>query len=194
MNFLAHIFLSFNHPKIEIGNFMADSVKGKNFTNYTTEIQKGIILHRKIDDFTDHHKIIKQLKIIFKDYGLYRSVILDIVLDHFLAKNWQKFHKTPLLQFSNNFYELLDSNFDILPKRVQLFYPMMLSENWLFKYRTIEGISNILFQMNVRTHNISKMNYAAIEMVENYETLEKQFFIFFSELIEFSKKELEKIK
>ena len=130
---------------------------------------------------------------MFSNYGHYNGVILDIVLDHFLAKNWEKFNETPLLDFSKGFYDLLHTNFQHLPKRVQSFYPLMASQNWLLKYETVGGISNILFQMNVRTHNISKMNYSVIELNENYDFLEHQFFLFFSELTDFSKKEFKKL-
>jgi acyl carrier protein phosphodiesterase len=46
MNHLAHLFLSFGDPKIMVGNFIADSVKGKQFLSFAPEIQHGIILHK----------------------------------------------------------------------------------------------------------------------------------------------------
>ena len=185
MNYLAHIYLSYNQPEIQIGNFIADSVKGLSYQNYPLKIQKGILLHRQIDSFTDQHQTIKDSKRIFSAYGHYSGVINDIVFDHFLAKNWDQYHKTSLIVFSNDFYELLKNNMDSLPDRVQQFYPVMKKYNWLYKYRSIAGISDILYQMNIRTRNISKMNYSVIELVENYEFLENQFYSFFKELEKF---------
>ena len=185
MNYLAHIYLSYNQPEIQIGNFIADSVKGLSYQNYPQKIQKGILLHRQIDSFTDQHQTIKDSKRIFSAYGHYSGVINDIVFDHFLAKNWDQYHKTSLIVFSNDFYELLQNNMDSLPDRVQQFYPVMKKYNWLYKYRSIAGISDILYQMNIRTRNISKMNYSVIELVENYEFLENQFYSFFKELEKF---------
>lgn len=52
MNYLAHLHLSNNDKNLIIGNYIADDVKGKAYLNFPLEIQKGIILHRKIDDFT----------------------------------------------------------------------------------------------------------------------------------------------
>ncbi len=60
MNYLAHIFLSGNDDDVLIGNFIGDYVKGKDFNNYPAGIQKGILLHRRIDTYTDRHKIIHQ--------------------------------------------------------------------------------------------------------------------------------------
>jgi len=67
----------------------------------------------------------------------------------------------------------------------------MKTQNWLLMYSSIGGISDILFQMNRRTKNISKMNYAVIELVENYETLELLFFSFFEDLEIYVKKEID---
>ena len=193
MNYLAHIYLSDNQPELQIGNFIADSVKGKNYTNYPEGIQKGILLHRKIDSFTDSHQIVKDCKRKFTDYGHYPGVITDIVFDHFLAKNWSNYHQVPLSKFTADFYLLLQKNIEILPPRVQQFYPVMKKHNWLLKYETIAGISDILFQMNMRTRNISKMNYSVIELREHYDYLEAQFGMFFKELEDFSLNEIKEL-
>jgi acyl carrier protein phosphodiesterase len=58
MNFLAHIYLSGDNDLIKIGNFMADF--GKQFKNYPVDVQKGIILHRAIDTFTDAHPVLDE--------------------------------------------------------------------------------------------------------------------------------------
>lgn len=182
MNFLAHIYLSYNNTDIQIGNFIADAVKGKQYLNYPVEIQQGIILHRSIDTFTDRHSKVKEAKRYFGAYGHYAGVITDIVFDHFLAKHWLKYQNTSLEDFTVEFYQLLENRFEILPNRVQSFYPIMRQQNWLLKYATTAGISDILFQMNHRTKNISKMNYAIIEHRENYKALEQLFFDFFEDL------------
>jgi len=185
MNYLAHIYLSYNQPELQIGNFIADSVKGQDHTNYSENIQKGILLHRKIDSFTDKHHLVKNCKRKFSFYGHYSGVITDIIFDHFLAKNWVTYHDISLDIFTNDFYHLLQKNKNILPPRVQQFFPVMKHHNWLFKYKTTAGISDILYQMNMRTRNISKMNYSIIELLENYDFLEKEFTLFFKELEKF---------
>ena len=44
MNYLAHIYLSNENEGITIGNFIADEIKGKKYTAFPKEIQKGIFL------------------------------------------------------------------------------------------------------------------------------------------------------
>src|SRR5690606_40140603 len=89
MNFLAHIYLSFDDNEITIGNFIADIIRGNKYTHLPSRIQKGIILHRAIDTFTDAHPTVrKSTKRLHENYGHYSGVIVDICYDHFLAKNW----------------------------------------------------------------------------------------------------------
>jgi acyl carrier protein phosphodiesterase len=40
----------------------------------------------------------------------------------------------------------------------------MIDQNWLLSYQTIEGINNILTQMDGRTKNKSKMRFATEEL------------------------------
>ena len=127
MNFLAHIYLSKDDPMITIGNFMADGIKGKKYLKYNEEIQKGILIHRWIDTYTDSHPIVKQsTKRLHKKYSHYSGVIVDILYDHFLAKNWKNYHQEPLEKYIANFYQLLIDNHTLLTPRIQkIMIPMI---------------------------------------------------------------------
>jgi acyl carrier protein phosphodiesterase len=191
MNFLAHIYLSGDDDGITIGNFIADGIKGKRYQKYPKQIQKGILLHRAIDSYTDSHLIVKQsTKRLHENYSHYSGVIVDILYDHFLAKNWKDYHDMPLDEYVDEFYEILRNNFGVLPTRIQRMMPYMIGDNWLLNYATIAGISKILNQMNIRTKGISKMNFAVLELEEFYTEFEEEFTSFFAELIDYSKNKL----
>lgn len=191
MNFLAHIYLSGDDDEVIIGNFIADGIKGKKYEKFPPNIQKGILLHRAIDTFTDQHRIVKHSTArLHANYGHYSGVIVDILYDHFLAKNWQVYHKVPLAKFVDDFYELLRQNFAVLPVRIKRMMPYMISDNWLVSYATVEGISKILAQMNVRTKSISHMDRAVEELKIYYHLFEEEFTSFFAELRAFSEEKL----
>lgn len=186
MNYLAHIYLSYEDKDLRIGNFIADSVKGSDFSDFPKKVTKGIILHRHIDTFTDTHKIVKQSKDLIRgEYGHWSGVIVDIYYDHFLAANWTDFHHTPLDLFVQEFYDDLKQHHNILPDRVQRFLPYMINQNWLFNYATVEGISGIFEQMNHRTKGKSNMDFAPIDLLIYYNQLEKHFRLFFKDLTKF---------
>lgn len=191
MNFLAHIYLSGDDKAITIGNFIADGIRGNDYKKFPKNIQTGILLHRRIDTFTDAHKTVRQsTKRLHKNYSHYSGVIVDILYDHFLAKNWKAYSNVPLVKYVDDFYNLLEDNFEILPVRAQKMIPYMIANNWLLSYASIDGISKVLEGMNRRTQNRSKMNLAVNELEEFYDEFETEFTKFFSELIEYSKQEL----
>ncbi len=191
MNFLAHIYLSGDNEELKIGNFIADSVKGKQYLEYPPGIIDGIVLHRAIDTFTDTHPIVsKSVERLFERYGHYSRVIVDILYDHFLAANWKDYSDIPLKIYTEDFYKLLQDNFKILPKPVQNFLPYMVADNWLYNYRKIEGIEKILFQMNRRIKYRAKMHLAVEELREFYEEFEDEFTRFFEELRAYVKVEI----
>lgn len=194
MNFLAHIYLSGNDTLIKLGNFMADGIKGKQYKNYRPQLQKGILLHRSIDSFTDSHPIVKQsTKRLHPKYSHYSGVIVDILYDHFLAKNWKKYNKIPLPQYVEDFYDLLDEHYDILTPSIQRMVPHMIADNWLLSYAEISGIATVLYNMNRRTRNRSGMDRAVEDLQEHYEEFEQEFTIFFEELRAFSAEKLKEL-
>lgn len=194
MNFLAHLYLSYQNKDILIGNFIADAVKGKSYQQYRKGIKKGILLHRKIDSFTDTHSVVKSsMHRLNKRYKHYDGVIIDIFYDHFLAKNWYNYSEIPLSIYTQSVYELLHSEIKIFPEKIQYMLPYMISYNWLESYANLKGMATILNGMNKRTKGKSKMNLAIEDLKENYSLFETDFNLFFPELISFVKKETAKL-
>ncbi|GAA4882129.1 acyl carrier protein phosphodiesterase [Flaviramulus aquimarinus] len=191
MNYLAHIYLSGENDLVTIGNFIADGIKGRSYKKYQKDIQIGILLHRHIDTYTDAHKTVRQsTKRLHKKYGHYSGIIVDILYDHFLAKNWNKYSNISLEDYVNNFYDALEVHYDILPLRIQKMMPYMIADNWLLSYASIQGITRVLEGMNRRTKNRSSMNEAVHELEEFYTEFENEFSAFFDELITSSKEKL----
>lgn len=194
MNFLAHIYLSGKDEELILGNFIADAIKGKKYLQFPPGVQKGILLHRRIDHFTDTHPIVKKsASKLYKNYSHYSGVIVDIFYDHFLASMWHEYSDMPLEEFIANFYKLLQKNFDLLPAPIQEFLPYMVAENWLLSYSSLEGIARILYQMNIRTKNVVHMDRAIDDLKEHYPLLKQEFETFFPQLEEFTSEKLKSL-
>lgn len=195
MNYLAHIYLSGNNDELKIGNFMADSIKGKKYLKYPETIQKGIILHRAIDYYTDTHPTVRaSISRLFETYGHYSGIIVDIFYDHYLAANWENYCAIPLKKFTEDFYVLLKENYEVLPKRVKNFMPFMIEANWLLSYASKDGIEKVLQGMNRRTKGKSNMDKAIKELNLYYSEFEKEFESFFADLIRFSKNKISELQ
>jgi len=191
MNFLAHIYLSGDNDLIKIGNFMADGIRGKHYEHLPEDVQKGIILHRNIDTFTDSHPIFREgTKRLHEKYHHYAGVILDVFYDHFLAKNWNVYSVERLDDFIERFYQSLRDNYAFLTEKTQSLMPYMIKYNWLLNYQYKEGIARILFQMDQRTKNNSKMQFSIEELEIYYELFESEFKEFFEDLKTFAAQKL----
>lgn len=191
MNFLAHLYLSENNHNIMVGNFIADAVKGKSYLNYDEKIQKGIILHREIDTFTDQHPIVRQSKRRLNiRYNHFRGIIIDIFYDHFLAKNWSQFSNIPLNLYTTEIYKILEKNNNIYPPNVKKLLYFMVLEDWLMSYQNIDEIKKVLTRMSQRTKHQSYMELATEDLLLYYNDFENDFLLFFNDIINFTQSKI----
>jgi acyl carrier protein phosphodiesterase len=192
LNYLAHSFLSFQNTDLIIGNFIADSIQGNRFDGLTEGIIKGIKLHRKIDVFTDSHPIFLTSKHRFsKDFDKYSGVLMDIIYDHYLAKNFEQYSSLSLQNHADGIYDILKNNYDFLPEHAKRFYGYMTERNILFHYSSIEGIQTVLTHLSNRIRNRFELQLAIPILEANYQEIEEEFFIFFKDLQAFCKEQPE---
>jgi len=184
VNFLAHLHLSGDSREVRVGNFMGDFVKGNAKGRFSSEIYKGISLHRYIDEFTDSHPVVWKSKLRLREkYRHYSGVIVDIFYDHFLAKNWNKFHHKKLEVFAEESYSIIKEFHDILPSRLQQILPYIIRQNWLVSYSTVSGIGQALFGMSHRTKFDSKMDESVKDLEIHYQAFNEEFLEFYPELV-----------
>lgn len=192
MNFLSHLYLSGDSEGLLIGNFIADSVKGSDLMKYPQEVQKGIILHRKIDTYTDAHPIVEESKKRLRErYKKYASVIVDVYYDHYLAANWNNYSTVGLDEYAQQVYKLIHVNKEHLPLKSAMFNQYMIEYNILVAYARLEGIEQVLQGMSRRASFESNMQHAIHDLKEHYELFGKEFEQFFPELQQFVNTQIE---
>lgn len=183
MNFLAHIYLSGSDPRTICGNFIGDGVKGRQVANFSPEVQKGIELHRFIDDYTDNHPVTAEArKLIRPAFRKYAGVVLDVYFDHFLGIRWDDFHHEHLEQYVDKVHETLDGFEPKMPEKTRRFFHYMKIHNWLLNYRDLETLSSVFNGMAHRTPFESNMEVAVPVLRENYAEIESAFLAFFPDL------------
>lgn len=176
MNYLAHIFLSGDDRRVQIGNFVGDAVKGRAYENYPLGFRKGILLHREIDDYTDHHPVVREvIDMLRADFGRYSGVLTDIYFDHLLARNFRHYSGRSLRRFAWGFYGALILNYRYLPERFKGFLWHFILTNRLVRYASLSGIERSLGIM-VEYKNLRIDPGAAIVFFErNQERLQELF-------------------
>lgn len=198
MNYLAHARLSFLQPEIIVGNMISDFVKGKKRFDFSEAIQQGIMLHRKIDTFTDEHVATKEAKQFFKaDVGLYAGAFVDVAYDHFLANDVNEFanekNENMLMHFSQLVYGVLNNYTAVMPEKFAHMFLYMQKDNWLYHYKTLKGIQQSFAGLARRAKylNDSKAVFKSFEA--NYEALQQCYTKFFPEVKKFAYDELKKV-
>ena len=183
MNFLAHIYLSGNDPKRQVGNFIGDAVKGSSYNNYPPAIREGILLHRAIDSFTDNHPVVKETILSLRPhFGRYSAILLDIYFDYLLASRFSEFSAISLKKFSRRFYVALIRNRRHLPDRIKRFMWHFIGSNRLRKYATTEGIRESLEIMVHYKNIVISPDEAILYLAEHETELLATFRPFFAEL------------
>jgi acyl carrier protein phosphodiesterase len=192
MNYLAHAYLSFNNDEILVGNMISDFIKGKKKFDYPATIQKGITLHRAIDEFTDTHAVTKDIKQLLKPaVGLYAAAFADVIYDHFLATdNNEFFSEEILLQFTQVTYSLLEPHQPIFPEKFKTMFSHMQSQNWLYNYQFNWGIEKSFGGVTRRAKYLDDSIQAFHLFEKEYHHLKNCYRVFFPEVKFFARNKL----
>ncbi|MFY8024925.1 MAG: ACP phosphodiesterase [Sediminibacterium sp.] len=169
MNYLAHAYFSFGNPEILTGNMISDFVKGKKQYDYPISIQKGIKLHRAIDQFTDDHAATKSIKQIFAPLvRLYSGAFADIVYDHFLALDPNEKTAEEWMDFTEITYTQLGIHQEWFPSYFARIFPYMQQQNWLYNYRFEWGMENSFKGLQRRAAYLTNAEQAFELFLNNY--------------------------
>jgi acyl carrier protein phosphodiesterase len=191
MNFLAHLYLSGDNQQVQIGNFIGDHVKGRDYEKYAPMIRHGILLHRKIDHFTDTHPIVKEsMQRLSERFGRYSGIVTDVFYDHYLGVNWQLYSDLPLHQYVTQVHKVLLRHYFSLPAAVRRFLPFMVKSRRLETYATREGIHKSLKIMANYSSLPDESTWAMQQMDIHYQDFNNEFLAFFDEVKEMADNEL----
>lgn len=195
MNYLGHAYLSFGDAEILTGNMIGDHVKGRLALDQFPEgIRKGIELHRKIDEYTDKHPATMRAKVWFRErYGLYSGAIIDTLFDHYLANDPKLFPSDAALKtFTENAYAQLDTQAAHFPAGFANYFPHMKEYNWLYNYRTLQGVQRSLNGLERRAAHMPPITDGYQTFIGYYHQLNQCYYELIDDIISFVKIELTK--
>lgn len=100
MNFLAHLWIADRVALPLAGGVLGDVVRGPVDGRFPAALAASIRLHRRIDTVTDAHPAVTELIQRFEPGPRrYAGVLLDMLFDHALARQWKDFSAEPLAAF-----------------------------------------------------------------------------------------------
>ncbi len=187
MNYLAHCYLAGDTPEDLIGNLMGDFIKGRvDDQPLPAGVRAGIVLHRKIDVYTDNHRVFNTSRRRLRpEYRRYGGVLVDVFYDHFLARDWERYSGVSLASFSQRVYRILAQHQSLFPEPMQRSVAHMIGTDLLVSYRDPAGVGRALRGIAGRLKRANRLALAITELESNYEALGEDFTVFFPDLIDF---------
>ncbi len=186
MNWLAHIFLSEQNIDFQIGNYLADPLKGKAWNNANDNIKNGMKIHKLIDSYTDNHPIFKQSKNRLSKGGLLKAVVIDLTYDYLLTKNWTKYSEILIDDFLNDFYNNANTNMHTLPNDAKQKLERLIEFDLLNKYQSLEHLNESFKRVDKRLSSrlLKRDNVSRYYdlVCDNIDDIEDDFLLFFPQL------------
>lgn len=186
MNYLAHAWLARRSDAAILGALLGDFVFGQAaLADRPGEVRREIIVHRRIDRFTDTHPEVVAARALFPD-GLrrYAGIVLDVHFDHLLARDWSRWNDGSLGAFTTRVYRVLREHHDELPPRLQAIAPRMQREDWLGSYRERASVDRAMRGIATRLSRNGERLLACLPLLREHEArIDAAFEGFFPELV-----------
>lgn len=192
MNYLGHALISGKDNNILIGNMLGDFIKGNKYLNYTMPIQNGMRYHRLVDEYTDKHKSVRAATKILREDGIkYAGVFIDIFFDYFIANDPNNFaSEQELEKFTLSVLDKLENAQDIMTDNMKHYFGYMIRYNWLYHYRTKEGIEKSILGIIKRYPRLGNGNEILFSLFNNMELLRPHYQTFIKDIKVWSKNTL----
>ena len=189
MNWLAHILLSKRDIDYQLGNVLADPLKGKVWEGANHSLQQGMLMHKSIDRFTDAHPVFLQSKSRLGNRGYLKAVVIDLLYDHYLANLWTQYADIPLDEFLNAFNIAAKQASAAYPDKPKRFVARLIESDMLRDYGEFSGFIGSLERVDRRLSPRVKRKDSALNYVNfverEYDFLKADFQLFFPELMAF---------
>lgn len=186
MNYLAHLYLSDQSAEGFAGSLLGDFVTGSVAGKFNENVENEILMHRRIDAFTDSHTVVKRSKRrISAENGRYAGVLIDVFYDHYLAVNFEKYSSVPLKTFSQKAYRALDEHRSLFPEKFRQRIDGIISYDLLGSYQSIDGIHLTLTRISSRIKRRNDLADGISDLENNYRELFADFEEFFPKLTAF---------
>jgi len=184
MNFLGHLYFSYDNLDLMHANLFGDFVKGSYQQKYAPQVCAGIRLHRMIDSYIGQHISVRQLSATLStSLPKVSAVAIDIYFDHFLALHWSDFHKKNINEFLTEFYAHPIVSSDYPNSRFLTIIQHIKQEKWLSGNADLSTIDRICRSVSGRLSFPNALTKAGDVLRVHYRQIEEVFFAYMADAI-----------
>jgi acyl carrier protein phosphodiesterase len=150
MNWLAHVFLSADSVEFQLGNLLADLVRGPARESMSPAFRNGAECHREIDRFTDAHPVVRRSRArLSARHRRFSGVLVDVFYDHLLARIWARYASVSLDQFTQSFHAATGALPLGLPDEAAVTLDRIRKYDLLGAYRNLGGVQASLRRLSM---------------------------------------------
>lgn len=183
MNYLAHAFLAKPTLHSLTGNLLGDFCKGVDTTLLHPQIYAGLMNHRAVDLFTDHHPEVKAAKALFSPQRRrFAGVALDVLFDHYLIVHWHRYSKTAFSGYKTQLYQQLRQALPLMPLSMASTINNLVKHDWLQQYQQLDKVAVALDRIASRIRFKHQFYGIGEELAKHHQDLEQLFLHFFPQL------------
>lgn len=183
MNWLAHLYLSEDHPAVRLGSVLPDILPVSSLASLPADYQRGITQHRHIDLFTDSHPVVRQsIRRFAPPFRRFGGILTDLFYDHFLARDWCSYSSEPLPEFALRVYASFDQLQGLIPAYIHARLNQMRATDWLSSYQSLPGIARAVERIGSRLRRPVDLAPSISVLQDHYELFQSDFQTFFPEL------------
>ena len=145
-----------------MGGYIGDFIKGELAQSpLPVRVRHGVELHRRIDAFAETHPAFQKARARLPvEVRRVSGIMVDMVFDHFLAKNWgmhrQACHAEYLSDFTKQLYHETQAHAAHWTPEMSRILARIQMEDWLATYQDFGAMSFALDQMG--RHRLKRPN------------------------------------
>lgn len=184
VNYLAHVYLARHDDEAMLGALLGDFVGTADLHRYSATMQGEILLHRKIDSYTDRHPAVASTRALFPEgRRRFAGIALDVYFDHLLARAWPAYSEVALDAFAQRFYATLRAHHALLPERLKQIAPHMAAHDWFGAYRDRDSVDRAVRRIATRLSRRGDALVDCLPLLRRHETeIDTRFAAFFPDL------------
>jgi acyl carrier protein phosphodiesterase len=187
MNWLAHVFLSEPDVDFQLGNLLADVVRGPQRASMSAQFVRGAACHKAIDAFTDAHPVVRRSRgRLGSEHRRFSGVIIDVFYDYCLAHNWERYSPIALGAYTSAFYASVQAHCIELPPDARTLLDRIVRHDLLGSYASVDGVEHALRRisnyLNTRWHKQFALHHSVRDLLGNEAAFTADFQEFFPAL------------
>jgi len=184
VNHLAHVLLAGADTEVVLGSLLGDFWRGAPDPRWPAAVRDGVVLHRRIDVYTDSHPDVAEARALFAPpWRRYAGILLDVYFDHVLARDWARLGAGSLDDFSAAVGALLRAHEAWLPAGLNRFAGYFRAHGLFAAYANPAVIERVLAGIGSRLRHANPLAGAGPQLWTRSDALDALFESFYPQLV-----------